>query len=199
MPASATLRSLLGLGDRPAALKESVLIMIDCQNTYRQGVMRLEGVEEALAEGARLLSRARAAGVPVFHIMHDAGAGSPYDLSADVGRITDEVAPAPGEPVIVKNHPSSFFRTDLEAQLGQTGRHDLVLAGFMTHMCVNSTARDAFNLGYRPTVVAAATATRTLAGSNGVPVPASELQSASLAGLADLFAVVVGKADDIPD
>ncbi|MEV0738280.1 cysteine hydrolase family protein [Streptomyces sp. NPDC050549] len=199
MPASATLRSLLGLADRPAALKDSVLIMIDCQNTYRRGVMRLEGVEDALAEAARMLSRARAADIPVVHVRHDAGEGSPYDLGADVGRISAEVAPTPGEPVVTKDHPSSFFGTDLDERLRQTGRQDLVLVGFMTHMCVNSTARDAFNLGYRPTVVAAATATRELAGADGTPVTAAELQEASLAGMADLFAVVVGKADEIPD
>ncbi|MEV6944344.1 isochorismatase family protein [Streptomyces sp. NPDC051172] len=45
-------------------------------------------------------------------------------------------------------HLSSFFGTDLDAQLRQTGRQDLVLVGFMTHICVDSTARDAFNLGF---------------------------------------------------
>ena len=44
---------------------------------------------------------------------------------------------------------------------------NLVLAGFMTHMCINSTARGAFNLGFAPTVVAAATATRDLPGTDG--------------------------------
>jgi nicotinamidase-related amidase len=196
---SVTLRDLLGLSDRPAALKDSVLVMVDCQNTYREGVMRLDGVEDALAHAAHLLSRARALGIPVFHIMHDAGEGSPYDVTAPIGRISAEVAPRPGEPVIVKDHPSSFFRTDLEERLRTTGLTDLVLAGFMTHMCVNSTARDAFNLGYRPTVVAAATATRDLAGPDGTVVPAATLQAAALAGIADLFALVVGKADEIPD
>jgi nicotinamidase-related amidase len=70
----------------------------------------------------------------------------------------------------------SFFQTDLGAQLEKTGRQDLVLAGFMTHMCVNSTARDAFNLGYRPTVVASATATRDLPVPGGTPVLAARLQ-----------------------
>ncbi|MGW3938753.1 cysteine hydrolase family protein [Streptomyces phaeochromogenes] len=199
MSPTVTLRGLLGLNDGPAALKDSVLVMIDCQNTYRQGVMRLEGVEEALAEATRLLARARAAGIPVVHVMHDAGEGSPYDITAPIGRISEEVAPRPGEPVIVKTFPSSFFRTDLNERLGTTGRGDLVLAGFMTHMCVDSTARDAFNLGYRPTIVASATATRELAAPDGTTVPAETLQAASLAGIADLFALVVGKADDIPD
>jgi hypothetical protein len=53
-----TLRGLLGLGDGPAALQDSALIMIDCQNTYRRGVMQLEGAEDAFAEAARVLARA---------------------------------------------------------------------------------------------------------------------------------------------
>ena len=73
-----------------------------------------------------------------------------------------------------------------------------MLAGFMTHMCVSSTARDAFNLGCRPTIVASATATRELPVPGGVPVPAMTLQSATLAGIADLFALVVGQPEDLP-
>ncbi|HET9172301.1 MAG TPA: isochorismatase family protein [Actinospica sp.] len=199
MSASLTLRRLLALPEHPAPLGRSALVMIDLQNTYRNGVMRLEGVEPAVAEAARLLARARGAGIPVIHVTHDAGPGSPYDTTASIGRISDEVAPLPGEPVLVKHLPSSFVGTDLDDRLRALGIEDLVLAGFMTHMCVNSTARDAFNRGYRPTVVAAATATRALPGPDGVPVSAAALQVASLAMLADLFALVVGKADDIPD
>ena len=198
MSSNVTLRGLLGLGDAPAGLPDSALVMIDCQNTYRRGVMQLQGAEDAIAEAARMLARARAAGIPVFHIMHDAGQGSPYDITAEIGQISDEVAPIAGEPVIVKHYPSSFFETDLADQLGKTGRHDLVLTGFMTHMCVNSTARDAFNLGYRPTIVASTTATRELPVPGGTPVPATTLQTATLAGIADLFAVVAGTPDDLP-
>jgi nicotinamidase-related amidase len=198
MSSNVTLRGLLGLGDAPAGLPDSALVMIDCQNTYRRGVMQLQGAEDAIAEAARMLARARAAGIPVFHIMHDAGQGSPYDITAEIGQISDEVAPIAGEPVIVKHYPSSFFETDLADQLGKTGRHDVVLTGFMTHMCVNSTARDAFNLGFRPTVVASATATRDLPVPGGAPVPAATLQAATLAGIADLFAVVAGTPEDVP-
>ena len=199
MSSHVTLRGLMGLGDGPAPLQDSALIMIDCQNTYRRGVMQLEGAEDAFAEAARMLARARAAGIPVFHIMHDAGQGSPYDVTAEIGQISDEVAPVAGEPVIVKHYPSSFFQTDLGAQLEKTGRHDLILAGFMTHMCVNSTARGAFSLGHAPTVVAGATATRDLPGTDGRVVEAAALQAASLASIADLFGVVVPDVRSVPD
>jgi nicotinamidase-related amidase len=194
-----TLRELTSMPTRPAALAESALVMIDCQNTYTQGVMELDGVAAALDEAAALLDRARSAGIPVIHIQHNAGPGSPYDIAEEIGAIVPLVAPREGEAVVVKQYPNSFVATDLDDRLKALGASNLVLAGFMTHMCVNSTARGAFSLGYAPTVVAAATATRALSDAGGDQVPASAMQAASLAALADLFAVVVPGASDIPD
>ena len=193
-----TLRGLSGLPTAPAPLRGSALVLIDLQETYRDGVMRLDNVEPAIREAAQLLGRARAAGIPVVHVRHDAGPGSPYDVAAPIGQISAEVAPQGDEAVITKAYPSSFVGTDLEARLRQAGVEDVILAGFMTHMCVNSTARSAFSLGFRPTVVAAATATRALPAPDGSVVPAAALQAASLAALADLFAVVAPRAADIP-
>lgn len=195
-----TLRAVSGLPDEPPALSASTLVMIDCQNTYTRGLMELEGVQAALDQAERLLDRARGAGIPIIHIQHDAGAGSPYDIRAEIGAIVDRVAPREGEPTVVKHFPNSFTQTELDSLLKRNPNRPLMLAGFMTHMCVNSTARGAFSLGYAPTVVGAATATRTLPGGGGAgDVTASALQAASLASIADLFGVVVGGQDEIPD
>ncbi|MET4428177.1 cysteine hydrolase family protein [Mycolicibacterium sp. 624] len=194
-----TLRELTSLPSQPAALADSTLILIDCQNTYTQGVMELDGVAAALDEAAALLDRARSAGIPVIHIQHNGGPGSPYDIEAEIGAIADVVAPREGEAVVVKQYPNSFVATDLDDRLKALGARNLVLAGFMTHMCVNSTARGAFNLGYAPTVPAAATATRSLPDVSGNPVSAAVMQAASLAAIADLFAVVVPGGSAIPD
>ena len=193
-----TLRQLTDMPATPAPLAESTLIMVDCQNTYTRGIMELEGVQAALDQAEELLSNARDAGIPVVHVMHDAGAGSPYDVHDEIGQIVPRVAPRDGEPVVVKAFPNAFTGTDLHERLQAAPGRDLVIAGFMTHMCVNSTARGAFSLGYRPSVVAGATATRELPGADGVAVPASALQAASLAAIADLFGVVVSTASDIP-
>lgn len=194
-----TIREIAGLPGAPAKLSESALIMIDCQNTYREGIMKLVGVEAALQHATELLQRARNAGVPVFHIQHDAGVGSPYDLSAASGQIADMVAPADNEPVIVKNFPDSFSSTNLDEQLKATGRKDLILAGFMSHMCVSSTARGGFDRGYAVSVVENTTATRDLPDGKGNMIPANEVQRASLRGLADLVAIIVDDAAAIPD
>lgn len=194
-----TLRTLSELPSTPAPLTESTLVLIDCQNTYTQGVMELEGVQAALDEAAALLDRARSAGIPIIHVQHSDGPGSLYDIEGESGAIVTRVAPRDGEAVVTKQYPNSFVETDFDDKLKAVGASNLVIAGFMTHMCVNSTARGAFNAGYAPTVVAAATATRSLPGVGGEPVTASTLQSASLAALSDLFAVVVRDGADIPD
>lgn len=192
--ASQTLRDITGMGYNPAGLKDSALIMVDCQNTYRRGVMQLSNVEPAIKEARKLLEMARDLKVPVIHIQHDAGVDTPYDITADIGEISPEVAPKDGEVIVVKNYPNSFVATSLEAQLKALGIENLVLAGFMTHMCISSTARGGFNLGFKPTVVASATATRSLAGPNGKVVDAQMMHDSALAAIRDLFAVVV---DDV--
>ncbi|WP_434587440.1 isochorismatase family protein [Streptomyces sp. A5-4] len=201
---SKTLRDVIGLDNQPPRLSDSVLIMIDFQNTYRTGVMALDGAEEALAAGARLLERARAARTPVVHVINDGGEGSPYDIRAHIGAISDQVAPAGGETVVVKQFPNSFHLTELEKTLTDLGvgpgtGKGLILGGFMTHMCVNYTAQGAFNLGYRPTVVADTTATRTLATPDGNVLPAATLQAAALTAITDLFGTVVPTVDALPD
>ena len=194
MAASQTLREVTDMGFDYAGLKNSALIMVDCQNTYRRGVMQLTNVESAIIEAQKLLQIARDLKVPIIHIQHDAGVGTPYDVTAEIGQISAEVAPRNGENVITKNYPNAFIATPLEAQLKALGIESLVLAGFMTHMCINSTARGAFNLGFKPTVVASACATRSLIGANGKPVDAQTMHDSALAAVRDLFAVVV---DDV--
>jgi nicotinamidase-related amidase len=198
--ANPTLRALTGMDPNPAPISKSALVLIDCQQTYREGVMQLENVEPALKEAAALLQRFRKAGRPVIHIVHDAGVGSPYDINAPIGQIADVVKPIEGEIVIVKKFPSAFEQTELDAELKKRNVENVVYAGFMTHMCVNSTARASFNRGYANTVVASATATRAIPSpATGKEMSAQQLQDASLSALGDLFAVVVPTAASVPD
>lgn len=192
-----SLREVVGLGHEPANLENAALIMIDCQNTYTQGVMKLSGMNEALEEAEKLLKIAREKRVPIFHIRHDGGEGSPYDINAEIGAFIEQVAPQSGEPVITKHYPNSFVQTDLDAQLKAQGVEQIILAGFMTHMCVNSTAHGAFNLGYMPTVVASATATRSLTGANGQIISTADVQASAIASTRDLYAAIADKVEAI--
>merc|ERR1712063_31457 len=195
-----TLRKVCGLTNAPNSLSESALIMVDLQNTYREGIMKLDGVEEALVQASDLLARARDAKRPIFHIRHDAGKGSPYDIEAPIGQIADCVAPQGNEPVITKKFPSSFEQTNLHELLQQQSIKNLIVVGFMSHMCINSTARAAFNLGYQVTVVANATATRSLPNplNPNECVPSSQVHASVLSALSDLFSAVCINQSNIP-
>ncbi|WP_314242259.1 isochorismatase family protein [Streptomyces kutzneri] len=185
-----TLRDLSGLDRSPASPAGATLILIDCQNTYTRGVMELTGWEAALDAAAALLARAREAGAKVIHVINDGGEGSPYDIRAEIGRIHPRVAPVEGEPVVVKTVPNGFVETDLGDHVDAAGHKDVILAGFMTHMCVTFTAEGAFLRGNRPTVVADACATRPLRTAVA-EVSAEQLHHAALATIADLYGVVV--------
>jgi nicotinamidase-related amidase len=188
--AATTLRALNGFDDTPASLADSTLILVDYQNTYVRGVMELEGWRAALDSAAALLERAREAGATVIHVINDGGEGTPYDIRAEIGQVHPSVAPADGESVVVKKLPNSFIDTELGDLVDAAGHKDVVVVGFMTHMCVLATAQGAFLRGNRPTVVADACATRSLPAA-GAEVPAAQVHQGALATIGDLYGVVV--------
>ncbi|MFF5030881.1 cysteine hydrolase family protein [Nocardia salmonicida] len=189
---STTLRELNGFDETPASLTNSTLVLIDYQNTYTQGVMELTGWEPALDAAAELLTAARAAGTPVIHVINDGGKDTPYDITTDIGRIHPQLSPTPDEPTVVKSAPNAFVNTDLAELVDATGNTNLIIAGFMTHMCVTFTTEGAFLRGNTPTVVANACATRPLG-----QVSATQLHTSALATITDLYGVVVPTPNDL--
>lgn len=192
---SATPKTLLALAGAPATpspLDSAALVLIDAQREYTEGALPLVGMEAAVAEAARLLERARKAGVPVFHIVHHGKPGSVlFNPESPLSGIVAPLIPLDGETVVAKHLPNAFAGTDLDALIRATGRKELIVAGFQTHMCVSSTVRAALDLGWRTTVVDTASATRDLPDGSGGVIPADILHRANLAALADRFAVVV--------
>lgn len=192
-----TLFQLTGSAHPAGRLADATLLIIDAQNEYRSGDLRLPGIEPAAAQIHRLLEAARAAGAPVVHVRHIGVPGYLFDPQGPRGAILEELAPLPGEAVVDKPLPNAFAHSELDAVLRGLGREELVVVGFMTHMCVSATVRAAKDLGYRSTVVAAACATRDLPGIDGAVVDAASLHRMELAALADLFACVVAEAADL--
>ena len=199
MSAPKTLLALAGAPSEPPPLADCAVVVVDAQREYVDGALPLPGVAASLAHIAGLLRRARAAGAPVIHVRHLGRAGGLFDPDAPRGAIADEAKPTAGETVVGKNLPNAFAGTELGEVLARTGRRNIVVCGFMTHMCVSSTVRAALDLGYRSIVPAAATATRDLPDAvTGATIPAAALQAASLAALSDRFATVVDDESRIP-
>ncbi len=189
MTAPTTLFALAGYTPAPSPLSELCLVLIDYQNEYLSGPLALPGAEAAVGRAADLLARARAAGTRIIHIAHKGAPGGLFDRAGKRGAIIEALAPGDGEPVVEKPRPNAFSGTDLAERVGAAGTK-LILAGFMTHMCVASTARAALDLGYVTTVAADACATRDLPGHDGGVITADHLHRAELAALSDRFACI---------
>jgi nicotinamidase-related amidase len=190
MSSARTLLQLAGADLRPARLRDACLVLIDLQNEYLDGPMALPDAAAATATAARLLSQARRLGAPIIHIAHCGAPGGLFDRAAVRGAIIAAAAPIGSETVVEKRLPNAFAGTDLKEWIEATGRKDIVLAGFMTHMCVSSTARAALDLGFRATIDAASCATRDLPDGRGGTIAAATVHEVALAELADRFAIV---------
>lgn len=198
MSSPKTLLQMAGADAKPPPLSACVLVIIDAQYEYLDGKLALPGMRPALDALSRLLQRAREAGAPVVHVAHRGRPGGLFDRAGHGGAIIGSVAPAAGERVIEKPLPNAFAETELKAVLESLGSRPLLLAGFMTHMCVSSTARAALDLGFTTAIAGDAAATRDLPDPlGGAPITADQLHRAALAGLADRFAVVA-PVDRIP-
>ena len=190
-----TLLQMAGADLTPPGIGDAVLVLIDAQREYVDGALALPGVKPALANIASLLSAARGAGAPIVHVQHKGRAGGLFDPGTDYFAFAEEAEPRIGETVVEKGLPNGFAGTGLAEVLEKTGRKRLVVAGFMTHMCVSSTARAALDLGYQTTVVDDASATRDLPLPAGGVIAAADLHAAELAALADRFSIVCRTAD----
>jgi nicotinamidase-related amidase len=187
-----TLASIAGLSPFPGPPDNSVLLFIDAQLEYTVGRLPLSGIDAAVEEGARLLEYARACGMPIFHAIHHSRPGAPvFDPAGSAVGFIPALAPRARESVIVKHLPNAFTGTALAASLAATGRREIVIAGFATHMCVSATARSALDHGFRSVVIANATATRDLPHPLGGVIDAAAVHAVALAALSDRFSVVV--------
>lgn len=193
MPAEAptpkTLRALYGL-HAPASFDphRTALVLIDFQEEFLSGHLPIPDGANAVDRAAELLGWARRSGIRVVHVRNIAArADSPVFAPGSKGAETVKaLVPFDGETVVTKSMAGAFSRTELDALLRAQGIEVLLLAGIMTHLAVDTTARDATVLGYKVVVASDATATRDLPG-----VDHDTLQRAALASLSDRFADVM--------
>jgi maleamate amidohydrolase len=161
-PSEAGFANRLELGARPA------LVMVDIVRAYFEpGAQLYMGDASSLDAAAILLEEARSAGIPVVHtrvsfsgggadggyFFKKVGALEHFVGETPLGEIMPEVAPLPGEVVIVKQYASAFFGTTLASTLAAAGVDTLLIAGVSTSGCIRATAVDTIQHGFIPVVV----------------------------------------------
>ena len=171
----------------------TALLLVDIQNDYFPGGrMVLDGSEDAGQKAARLLAFCRGENLLAVHIRHiSLRPGAAFFLPGTVGsEIHEVVKPSENEKVFLKHYPNSFRETGLLTFLQEKGIGRLVICGMMTHMCIDTTVRAAFDLGFECLVAGDACATRSLA-LKGLEIPAGMVHRAFLAGLDGIFGKVL--------
>ena len=174
------------------------LIVVDLQQEYQsQGKLPLSGLEDAVANARRLLDAARANGGLIIHIRHETPGGSadvPFAPGTPAVDIIAEAAPQGEEAVLIKHYPNSFRDTELKRRLDDAGITEVVIVGAMSHMCIDATARAAFDFGYGVTVAHDACATMGLS-FDGRDVPAEQVHAAFMAALAFAYGRIVSTSE----
>jgi nicotinamidase-related amidase len=173
----------------------SVLLVIDVQNEYVTGGLPIVDppVEGSLARIAEAIDAANAAGVAVVLVRHTEPdpTGGLFVTGTPAWELHDTVASRPHVAVIDKTLPGSFTGTGLDALLAEREVDHLVVVGYMTHMCVDSTTRQAMHLGLDVTVLDDATGTIDVSDT----LPASLVHRVELGVLGDGFATVTSTSD----
>ncbi|KAA2238747.1 cysteine hydrolase [Chitinophaga agrisoli] len=174
------------------------LLLIDIQQGFDEkeyyGGERNNPQAEQRAQ--ELLAYWRQHQLPLFHIQYSSlNALSPLRPQHTGFAFKKEVAPLPGEPVLVRSVNSAFINTDLQARLEEQKIDTVIVIGFSTEHCVSTTTRMAGNLGYHTFIISDATAAFNKTGVNGQRFDAELVHQLTLATLQDEFATVLTTAE----
>ncbi|OLC18074.1 MAG: hypothetical protein AUH29_00100 [Candidatus Rokubacteria bacterium 13_1_40CM_69_27] len=182
-----------------ATPEKTAVIVIDAQQEYFApvGRMVLPDGPRAVKQIARVLEWARRRELPVFHIVHESyrPGATIFAPGSPALAIHPDATPVAGEPVITKHLPGSFTSTPLEQALRERGVERLIVTGFMTQMCVDTTTREAAHRGFQVTVLADATAAMDVRGPDGQVVPHDQVHRTHLGSLSGFLAEIKRAAD----
>ena len=151
---------------------KTALIIIDVQNFYWSN----ETHPEYIANLQRILEDARSRKLYVIHVKHVWG-DNPEDKLFD---IREEIIPLADEPIVIKRTPGSFYQTNLEELLKSRGIENILITGMQTHLCCDTTTREASARGYQTIVIKEGVRTFDIKGFDGDMIPRETIQYVTL-------------------
>jgi nicotinamidase-related amidase len=174
------------------------LIVIDVQNEYFDGKLPISDppTGTSVPNITRAMDAATAAGVPVIVVQHvdDDPAGGIFVRGTHEQELHPEIAAKARDHLVEKTLPGSFTGTSLQQILEQSGVDTVAITGYMTHMCVDTTSRQAAHLGLAVEILSDATGTLSLDNVGG-SATGEELHRATLVAQGQFLADVVSTDD----
>ncbi|BFZ63320.1 hypothetical protein YB2330_004442 [Saitoella coloradoensis] len=184
-------RQILGASPSTVNISTSALLIIDAQNEYAEGKLKIHDIESSRPKIKELLEKYRAEGGAVVHITHVTPEGAPvFTQGTGLEEEFEELKPRDGEHIIKKQAPSSFTNTTLHETLKSLNVNQIVLCGYMAHVCITGTARSGMENGYDVVIVRDAVGDRDVPGAK-----APELVKMVLTELADAIGTVVDSSE----
>ncbi|KAI1842176.1 hypothetical protein JX265_001463 [Neoarthrinium moseri] len=191
MASATSFRDIIGVTPSTASPSDSTLVIIDAQNEYAEGKLKVSNVDSSRKAIADLLKKYRDAKGSIVHVVHATPDGAPvFTPKTSLAQEFEELTPKDGEKVIQKQYPGSFAGTDLQDHLEKVGSKKVVLTGYMAHVCVSTTARQASQRGYDVLIAEDAVGDRDIPG-----VAAEQLTKVALSEIADAFGTVIQSKD----
>jgi nicotinamidase-related amidase len=155
------------------------LVVIDVQNEYFNGAFPITYPVGHLDRILQVMDAAASANVPTVVVQHSFDDKPVFRVGTPEWQLHPEVEARPRDLLIRKSLPGSFTETPLEEWLRERGLDTISIAGYMTHMCCDTTARQAVHRGFSVEFLNDATGTLALTNTAG-SVTAEELHRSIL-------------------
>lgn len=172
-------------------LMKKALLVIDVQNEYFTGkrVTYPKGSFENILTAIDFAAENDILVILIQHISNQGSAGA-FAKDSNSSKLHPRLIEKPYNYIVEKNLPGSFTNTNLEEILKNNGVNTVVICGYMTQMCCDTTARQAFHMGYKVEFLSNATGTLNFSNYAGT-ISAEQLHKAILITQAMCFSNVL--------
>lgn len=158
---------------------KKALLVIDVQNEYFTGKLKVTYPHNSLKNILKVIDYAKANNILVIGVQHTSLYGDTFIKNTNEWEIYPKVLEKSFDYIIEKNKPSSFHETNLEEILKKENVTEVIISGYMTQMCCDTTAREAFHKGYRVDFLSDATGTIDVKNKVG-SISSKDLHKATL-------------------
>lgn len=193
-----TLLQLAGASKKILDLKNANVLLIDMQKQYFSNDLNLgDNGKNAVSNAKKLIEFARKNQISIFHVVHIGGENANlFNPNNDDVKIIEELYPHNDEDIIEKSLPNSFHKTNLFDLLQLTGKKQLIIMGFASHMCITATTIASFELGFDNFILSDCCATRDLPFFNEI-ISSEIMHKSSMALLGDRYATITNSTEII--
>lgn len=158
---------------------KKALLVIDVQNEYFNGKLKVTYPNNSLDNILKVMDYAKENNMIIILVQHTSISGETFSKNSIEWDIHPEILKKYYDYHIEKTKPSSFYNTNLEEILEKENIEGVVILGYMTQMCCDTTAREAFHKGYLVEFLSDATGTIDVSNEIGT-ISSKDLHKATL-------------------